>query len=75
MGMDTKPLSKALRQRADSMDAAGEDTPDYDHRDAELIRCLARMVEGKDVYRAFGAPGDWGYNTPIGAALKETYNS
>jgi hypothetical protein len=35
----------------------------------ELVKVLARAVEGKDVIRAFGAPGDWGYNTPIGRAL------
>lgn len=37
--------------------------------DAELLLVLARIVEGKAVSRAFGAPGDWGYNTPIGRAL------
>ncbi|MCC7546156.1 MAG: hypothetical protein IT532_00150 [Burkholderiales bacterium] len=30
---------------------------------------LARIVEGQDVHRAFGAPGDWGYHTAIGQGL------
>ncbi|AHF94589.1 hypothetical protein OPIT5_29410 [Opitutaceae bacterium TAV5] len=43
-------------------DGLGHDTP-------ELLRVLARLVEGQTVYRAFGAPGNWGYGTPIGDAL------
>jgi hypothetical protein len=41
---------------------------------AELLVVLARIVEGKSIERAFGRPGDWGYNHPIGRALaaKET---
>jgi len=42
-------------------------------RDAqELVRVLARVVEGKPLvgsFSAFGAPGDWGYHTDIGKAL------
>lgn len=39
-------------------------------RDAEeVINVLARIVEGKPLERAVGAPGDWGYSTPIGKAL------
>lgn len=36
---------------------------------AELVRVLARIVEGQRVLKAFGAPGEWGYGTPIGNAL------
>jgi hypothetical protein len=42
----------------------------------ELTRCLRRLVESSDinaVYRAFGAPGDFGYETPIGDALRRLY--
>jgi len=42
---------------------------------AELIRVLARLLGGKSVHEAFGAPGDWGYGTPIGDALLEVYRS
>ena len=44
----------------------------------ELTRCLRRLVPGMDVvaiHRAFGAPGDFGYDTPIGDALARTYRS
>jgi hypothetical protein len=37
---------------------------------AELALVLARVLEGKPMLRAFGAPGDWGYGTPIGDALR-----
>lgn len=33
----------------------------------EKIDALVKAAE--QVYRAFGAPGDWGYNTPKGDAL------
>jgi hypothetical protein len=57
-------LAKALRDFAQdvSEQVAGVDQSDC----AELIRVLARVIEGKSVDRAFGAPGDWGYGTPIG---------
>lgn len=40
---------------------------------AELIRVLARILEGRSIPDAFGAPGNWGYDTPIGDALAATY--
>lgn len=68
-------LSEALRDRATALierDVIDKSAlPDV----AELLRVLARIVEGKTIDRAFGAPGDWGYGTPIGdgifAMLKE----
>lgn len=36
---------------------------------AELLAALRRILLGKSVDAAFGAPGDWGYDTPIGKAL------
>lgn len=45
---------------------------DIDDSDARmLITVLANVLEGHDVITALGAPGDWGYGTPIGNALKE----
>lgn len=41
---------------------------------AELVNVLARIVQGKDFHAAFGAPGDWGYNTAIGQGLYELYS-
>ena len=39
----------------------------------ELLRALNRLLDGRSIYQAFRAPGDWGYETPIGAALAELY--
>lgn len=42
----------------------------------ELVRCLRRLVgfcTPDDIHKAFGAPGDFGYETPIGAALAKVY--
>lgn len=71
--MNTAKLVTVLRDKAEEIQKL-EDLDDRNRLDvAELLRVLARMVDGKDVYRAFGAPGDWGYGTPIGDALKEAY--
>lgn len=42
----------------------------------ELSRCLRRLTQGLDVaaiHAAFGAPGDFGYESAIGDALARTY--
>lgn len=42
----------------------------------ELCRVLRRVVPALDlptIHRAFGAPGDFGYETPIGDALSRLY--
>jgi len=70
--MDKNLLTAALREQAELVrDAAELDTPAAaDLKDAaELIRVLARVVQGDSLMRAFGAPRDWGYGTPIGKAL------
>lgn len=41
----------------------------YEREDEELTTVLARILEGKEPHRAFGAPGDWGHDTPIGRIL------
>lgn len=64
-----KALSKALRDVA-ALFSDHACTDERARQDAaELICVLARIVDGKPLERAFGAPGDWGYNHPIGAAL------
>jgi hypothetical protein len=40
-----------------------------DMSDSEL--CVIRNL----IHRTFGAPGDWGYGTPLGAALKQLYQA
>lgn len=63
-----------LRYVADSVDdhAAVEKLREC----IELARCLRRLVSKlsvQDVHKAFGAPGDFGYETPIGEALAKKY--
>lgn len=65
-------LTAALRSREVTLKTAGE------YEAAELIGCLRRLVAGAsisyaDLQRAFGAPGNWGYETPIGDALAQVY--
>lgn len=83
------PLQKAIMLRESDYSAAIdrlrsiiENDPEAwdataDLREAvELVRCLRRLLDGRDVleiHRAFGAPGDFGYETPIGEALAKTY--
>lgn len=70
--MNTVELATALRNKATALSESQDpDAPrNYEVANAvELIRVLARIVEGKPPEKAFGAPGDWGYGTPIGDAL------
>ena len=62
--MNTQMLAKAVRASAEAL-TKSDDLRD----DAELLRVLARLIEGKSLVQAFGAPGDWGYSHPIGKAL------
>lgn len=42
----------------------------------DLLGCLLRLLPGRtltELHAAFGAPGDWGYDTPIGDALARLY--
>lgn len=66
-------LGQVLREKADAIQERHELGDDIRLDATELLRVLARIVEGKEIHRAFGAPGDWGYNTPIGASLAEAY--
>ena len=36
---------------------------------ADLLRVMARLLEGMPTVKAFGAPGDWGYETELGQAV------
>jgi hypothetical protein len=73
--MNAVELSKILRHRGaaqrDAADGVNPLTAAEMADNAELLIVLARIVEGKDISRAFGAPGDWGYNSPIGQALRQ----
>lgn len=41
----------------------------------DLLRVLANVTGGMDLRTAYGAPGDWGYHTPLGDGLIELLNS
>lgn len=69
--MNMSKLSDTLREHADRIQKH-QPRRDDDMDNAELVRVLARMVEGKSAQDAFGAPGDWGYSNPIGRAIAET---
>ncbi len=66
--MNAALLAKAIRAKADLLSQPDPLTKS-DADTAELLIVLARVLEGKPLSRAFGAPGDWGYGTPIGDAL------
>lgn len=72
--MNFAPLAEILRDKADELhESDHEVSPKQRYDAAELMRVLARVLEGKEIHRAFGAPGDWGYGTPIGDALAKAY--
>ena len=70
--MDTEMLASALRNKAAEVHNVNATTEADDQtlRDAaDLLRVLAHVVNGKPLEKAFGCPGDWGYETEIGAAI------
>ena len=73
--MNYTKLAKVIRQKAEKMlaEARKADPENYTLDDSELLHVLARILEGKEIHKAFGAPGDWGYSTSIGAALYEAH--
>lgn len=71
-------LSKALRDLGQRVRDVNydHDLADKDQKAAndvraaaDLLRVLANVVDGKGVLWAMGAPGDWGYGTPVGDGL------
>lgn len=72
--MNTQSLSAALRNKAAEIRNVNVETAQEDQtlRDAaDLLRVLAHIVDGMPMQKAFGRPGDWGYETPLGEALAE----
>ena len=67
-------VAEVLRQRAGAILDA-DDCDDDRRDDAELMRVLSRLLAGQRPSRAFGAPGDWGYGSPIGRALAAAYKA
>lgn len=70
--MDTGPIATALRNHAAKVRQVNVETSaenDLLRDAAELLRVLARLMEGAVPIKAFGPPGDWGYETEIGKAI------
>lgn len=38
------------------------------------VRLFVRTATPGEIHRLFGAPGDWGYDTPLGDALYRFYD-
>lgn len=73
-----KDLTDAIRgivERARDAYYARDDHSQNDRDIIDLADTLARLLDGHTVYRSFGAPGDWGYGTPIGTALARLYRA
>ena len=76
--MNAKKLAAAVRELKGTLDEI-TDCPnaaisDFDAELNEiqgLLSVLANMIEGMPVERAFGSPGDWGYETEIGKAIAD----
>lgn len=46
------------------------------YRAGDMLRGFSRSIwnlEAHEIHRALGAPGDWGYDTPMGDALRVLY--
>lgn len=87
--MGNQVLVDAIQQRESAyahgvyraLDAIENDPEVYDDvsvlREAvELVRCLRRVVPHltvDQIHKAFGAPGDFGYETLIGNAMSRLY--
>lgn len=85
-----EPLVKALAKREGEYRAAIDRLRDHVENDpgaydaavslreaVALVGCLRRIVphiDVRDLHATFGAPGDYGYETPIGAALFKVYS-
>lgn len=70
--MSTAPIAMALRNTAAKVrQVEVQNAADHDLlRDAaELLRVLSRLMEGQVPIKAFGPPGDWGYDTELGQAV------
>lgn len=67
-------LTEAIRAKAEEIHqllcSADDAQTSQKLRDAvTLLRVLANIIGGMPVALAMGAPGDWGYDTPIGCGL------
>lgn len=87
MSMDTTILKDALYRRERDYSELLDRLRDRFENDAEdrwwqlqeaieLVRCLRRLLDGRsvaEIHKAFGAPGNFGYESAIGSALAKLY--
>lgn len=76
--METGQLAAAVRHIASAvrnLHVADEHEYRLLRDAADLLRVLAHVVDGRPLAKAFGSPGDWGYDTEVGAALAAAYAS
>jgi len=70
---DARRVRDRLRDAEDITTTAEENTLALV---AELAGCLRRLLPGRtvsEIHNAFGAPGDFGYETALGDALARFY--
>jgi hypothetical protein len=70
--MNTRLMAMAVREVAQQLrdvDPAHVAHLGIVEDSVELLKVLARILEGIPAHQAFGAPGDYGYETSIGKAL------
>jgi hypothetical protein len=76
--MNTKLLADAIRAASSSVSEVRDEVDNLDdtrinteslRQARDLLRVLARIVDGTPMPRAFGAPGDWGYENDIGRGV------
>jgi|MudIll2142460700_1097286.scaffolds.fasta_scaffold149551_2 hypothetical protein len=78
LGVRVKAYQAAINRMREAIENDPEawDATQELRESVELVRCLIRLVDGRTVrelHQAFGAPGDFGYESVVGAALDATY--
>jgi hypothetical protein len=69
-------LAAVIRKRAEEIYEGASEGISADIIDSkDLGRAFSRLLAGESLTQAFGAPGDWGYGTPIGDALAAVYSA
>lgn len=70
--MDERPMATALRNKAAevrNLNVVSEKEYQTLRDAADLLRVMAHLMEGMPTIKAFGSPGDWGYETELGKAV------
>lgn len=72
----TTDLEAALWGAEEAVRQSSDDPPREVLDASHLVGCLRRLVHtctAVELHAAFGAPGDWGYDTALGRALSDIY--